>query len=257
VSAEKKSHPALSFAKAHKRCVSVGGDTFEVWMAPDMDALLEDFIHFSQQDAQFHDKRCPFGAVLWPSARALWEWLCAQPKRFEELAAPIHLADFRVIELGAGVGFLSALLSKKTKWTLLTTDYEPAYGAYLEANCKLLGAKAPPFQTLDWCETAPEPLAGQFDLVIACDVLYDDTHIENLPRIAAQLLKPHGALILADPERYRFETALQTLGKHFQIVTKHPTRVQNSTDDSFQSGVVNADQKQTRVQIVHCQKPLI
>ncbi|MEY4065507.1 MAG: hypothetical protein RIR26_1715 [Pseudomonadota bacterium] len=255
MSAEKKSHPALSFAKAEKRSVRVCGESVDVWMAPDMDALLEDFIAVSHQDLEFNDHRCPFGAVLWPSARALWEWLSAQPARFEELAAPVEKDDFKVIELGSGVGFLSALLSAKTRWSLTTTDYEPAYSSYLDANCQLLGAKTPPFQTLDWCEPAPRALAGQFDLVIACDVLYDDSHIQNLPRIAAELLKPNGTLILADPERYRFETALQRLGQHFQNVKLHQTLVDNSADDSFQSGVVNSDQRQTRVQIVHCQKP--
>jgi 23S rRNA U2552 (ribose-2'-O)-methylase RlmE/FtsJ len=87
-------------------------------------------------------------------------------------------------------------------------------------------------------------------------VLYDDSHLDSLPRIAIELLKPSGSLLIADPERFRFQTALEKLHKHFGALTIFETSVENSREESLRSGVANLTQRQTRVQLVHCQKPL-
>ena len=96
----------------------------------------------------------------------------------------------RVLELGSGVGFLAALLAAKTKWSVTASDYEPAYATYLAANCELHGAEKIPFETLDWCEAAPAHLRNSFDIVVACDVLYDDSHLESLPRMQLSSSNP-------------------------------------------------------------------
>ncbi|NBO37265.1 methyltransferase domain-containing protein [bacterium] len=251
----KKSHPALAFARARLRTVRVRDEDLQVWMAPDIDSLLTDFIEANQQNQDLASQRCPFGAVLWPSARALWEWLCEEPARFEQVAGRIDDSTFRVIELGCGVGFLSALLAARTQWSITASDYEPAYAEYLSANCKLYGSRMVDFQTLDWCEKAPQNILGRFDLVIACDVLYDDSHLESLPRIARELLKPEGALLLADPQRFRFETALEKIRTHFAKMNDYKIIVKNSDDDSLKSGVINPQTQSTRVEILHCQNP--
>lgn len=252
----KKSHPALAFEKAKLNRVRVAGCDFEIWMAPNIDALLEDFIAAGEKDEQLNQQRCPFGAVLWPSARGLWEWLQADPSRFAQIAAEPQREDFRVLELGSGVGFLAALMAANTRWTVMASDYEPAYADFLRANCAQLGAtENVPFATLDWCEPAPPHLQHSFDLIVACDVFYDDSHLDSVPRIAAELIKPGGSLLVADPERFRFHTALEKLKKHFETMTIHETSVENSREESLRSGVANLTQAQTRVQLVHCQNP--
>jgi predicted nicotinamide N-methyase len=253
----KRPHPALHISKAQKRSVSIGGTELPVWMAPDIDALLNDFITSSQTEGEdLGEQRCPFGAVLWPSARALWQWLQEDANRWTLVARSPDDATVNAIELGSGVGFFAALMSARTRWSITASDYEPAYEDYLDANCKLHTARKVPFLTLDWCEPTPRNLRNSFDLVLACDVFYDDSHLDNLPRIASELLKPNGTLLLADPERFRFRSAVEKLHQYFQKVEIHPTRIDNSTDDSEKSGVVNPNIKQTDVQIVHCQNPL-
>jgi predicted nicotinamide N-methyase len=113
-----------------------------------------------------------------------------------------------------------------------------------------------PFLTLDWLEPAAEALKKKFDLVIACDVFYDDSHLMNVPRIAVELLKPDGTLLLADPERFRFRTALDLLRKHFSSVTLHNTSIDHTPEEAQSTGVVNPRVLSTSVQIVHCQNPL-
>lgn len=255
--ANKRPHPALHFSKAERRSVFVGGRELPVWMAPDIDSLLNDFIRTSQSEGEeLGEQRCPFGAVLWPSARALWQWLQEDPARWEQVAHSPADPSVKTIELGSGVGFFAALLASHTRWNVTASDYEPAYADYLEANCKLHNAPRVPFLTLDWCEPTPLHLQKSFDLVIACDVFYDNSHLESLPRIANELLKPQGTLLLADPERFRFRSAVEKLSQYFEKIQLHTCRIEHSGEDSSKSGVVNPNVKSTDVQIVHCQNPL-
>lgn len=253
----KKTHPALAFEKAILRKVQVGSRFLDVWMAPSIDTLLEDFIAVGRDAREWHEQRCPFGAVLWPSARALWQWLNEGESRFESIVAKPSDHDCKMIELGCGVGFLSALMAAKTAWKITATDYEPAYEKYVAENTRLHSQNQVQFETLDWCEALPSHLKEQFDLVVACDVFYDDSHLHSLPAIAAKLLKPTGSLLLADPERFRFTTALESLSKHFEQMTINQLLVNNSPDEAEFSGVVNPGQKLTRVHIIHCQIPRI
>jgi predicted nicotinamide N-methyase len=253
----KRPHPALHFSKAQKRFVSVCGTEVPVWMAPDIDTLLNDFIQVSQSDSkELGEQRCPFGAVLWPSARALWQWLKEDSSRWSLVARPHDDQSVKTIELGSGVGFFAALIAAHTQWSVTASDYEPAYADYLEANCKLHNSSHVSFLTLDWCEPTPNELRNTFDLVIACDVFYDNSHLESVPRVASELLKPDGTLLLADPERFRFRSAVEQLKLHFQTVKIHSTRIEHQTDDALKSGVVNPNIRHTEVQIVHCQNPL-
>jgi predicted nicotinamide N-methyase len=254
----KQPHPALHFSRARQHSIRLQGKNVAVWMAPDIDELLNDFIATSESDAGLKNdsQRCPFGAVLWPSARALWEWLAESDARWEQVARAPQDATVRAIELGSGVGFLSALLGARTQWNLTASDYEPAYEDYLNANCILQKSTHIPFVTLDWLQSPPKALRQQFDLVIACDVFYDNDHLKSVPRIACELLKPNGTLLLADPERFRFTSALDALAKKFQKVEIYSTSVENSREDSHLRGVVNPFIEQTVVQIVHCQNPL-
>lgn len=233
------------------------GQEFAVWMAPDIDALLNDFIQTTESHgAELGDQRCPFGAVLWPSARALWQWLNESEERWQILARRKDDPTVNAIELGSGVGFFAALLGANTRWKVTASDYEPAYADYLHANCLLHKSPQLPFLTLDWIEPAAETLQKNFDLVIACDVFYDDSHLMNVPRIAAELLKPDGTMLLADPERFRFRTALDLLRNHFSSVTLYNTNIDHTPEEAKSTGVVNPKVLSTSVQIVHCQNPL-
>lgn len=253
----KKAHPALSFDRATLRSVRVGDTFLEVFMAPSMDKLLDEFIAAEKVDVDFRQQRCPFGAVLWPSARALWLWLNETPSRYPQLGAHPDNPDFKVIELGCGVGFLSALLATKTHWKITASDYEPAYADFVKANAQHQGADHVDFLTLDWCERLPDHLAGQFDLVIACDVFYDDSHINTVPRIASELLKPTGSFLLADPQRFRFQTALEVISDFFGQRGIEQKTMTHEPSESIDLGVVNPKQSETTVQIIHCQNPHI
>jgi predicted nicotinamide N-methyase len=174
------------------------------------DEFLDEFA--IEVNGQLTDERCPFGVLLWPSARILARWLVKEAPFDRE--KPI-----RIIELGCGVGFLScalALLFPQAE--ILACDYEARLEDYVKANAAIWGvADRVRFQQIDWRQRVPEELKGQADWVLGADVFYDDSHLKHLPPFARDLLKDEGILTLADPKRFRFGTALDILKTNFDL----------------------------------------
>lgn len=133
------------------------------------------------------DERLPYWAELWPSARAL---------AMELLEGP--LPESPVLELGCGL----ALPSLALRWRgveVLATDYYPEALEFAIANA--IRNEIPPPRTvhLDW-RSPPEEL-GQFDLVIAADVLYERRNAEILADLLPRLVTESGRAMIADPGR--------------------------------------------------------
>lgn len=179
--------------------------------------VVDSFDHFLDEFAvevggQLTDERCPFGVLLWPSARIVARWLVNEAPFDRE-------APLTIMELGCGVGFLScalALLFPKAK--IVACDYETQLGRYVKANAELWGVSdRVQFQAIDWRQPVPDEYRGQADWVLGADVFYDDSHLKHLPPFARDLLKADGILTLADPKRFRFGTALDILKQHFTL----------------------------------------
>ena len=224
------------------------GRRFAVWMVSDMDGLIADFIEAQGTDESLKE-RTPFGAVLWPSGRAF-------ARAIEHELAPefkgLHTA---ALELGCGVGFVAAWLAHLGVGQVVATDSEPAFASFVEKNAREFGVEQKvQFETLDWTRPLPPDRQASQRLVVACDVLYEDLHIEYLPKIAAQLLHPEGVFYLADPERYRFQSALENLRRCFGKIEDKVLEVQSDDNDSS-SGIVNASPQLTRVHLLKCTLP--
>lgn len=174
------------------------------------DAFLDEFA--DEVGGQLTDERCPFGVLLWPSARIVARWLVKE-------APWDRSAPLQIIELGCGVGFLScalALLFPEAQ--ILACDYEANLERYVNANAAAWGvADRVQFQQIDWRQPVPQPWRHQADWVLGADVFYDDSHLKHLPPFARDLLKTDGILTLADPKRFRFGTALDILKTHFTL----------------------------------------
>lgn len=174
------------------------------------DNFLDEFA--VEVGGQLTDERCPFGVLLWPSARIVARWLVKE--------APFdRQAPLQIIELGCGVGFLScalALLFPNAR--ILACDYEANLARYVDANARTWGvSERVSFQPIDWRQPVPAELKGQADWVLGADVFYDDSHLKHLPPFALELMKADGVLTLADPKRFRFGTALDILKNHFTL----------------------------------------
>ncbi|WP_141733876.1 class I SAM-dependent methyltransferase [Oligoflexus tunisiensis] len=174
------------------------------------DTFLDEFA--VQVGGQLTDERCPFGVLLWPSARIVARWLVKEAPWDRD-------APLQIVELGCGVGFLSCALALLfPKASIIACDYEEHLERYVKANAAAWGVgDRVQFQQIDWRQPVPADMKGQADWVLGADVFYDDSHLKHLPPFARELLKPDGLLTLADPKRFRFGTAFDILKGHFTL----------------------------------------
>lgn len=109
----------------------------------------------------------------------------------------------RVLEVGAGLGFVSAYLEKKG---VLVEAVEPAIGGYVDHQrllpvvLQILGAKF----VLHRCavhELSPSK-DGRYDLVISHNVLEHMTDLERSFQVMSRLLAPRGRMIHSCPNYF-------------------------------------------------------
>jgi ETFB lysine methyltransferase len=143
------------------------------------------------------DERLPYWAELWPSARALARHLLDQP----EVSGP-------ALELGCGVALPSLVLRHRGIEVLATDFYEDALH-FARANGTRNGLAGLATRLVDW-RTPPADL-GNFNLILASDVLYEARNVEPLVLALERLLAPSGAALIADPGRVYFPGFLQRL----------------------------------------------
>ena len=157
------------------------------------------------------------GAVLWRVTHLFAEWLCSHENIF--FASKVLQGTSTVIELGCGSSGLLALTLGPKIGTFVATDQEYVFRLLrhnLESNpCSTTirpinaskpargGAKAEPRSNLnnvhvlalDWEKSSvaslPYVLKGQdgFDLVIACDCIYNDDLIAPLVDTCAEICR--------------------------------------------------------------------
>jgi len=137
------------------------------------------------------DDRLPYWADLWPSARVLAEYVLGSPA-----AGPVGSA--RLLELGCGLGLVTTA-AMRAGYDVLATDYYEDALRFTRANAGRAIGREPATRLVDW-RSFPDDL-GQFDRVIAADVLYEHAYAPLISRALAQVLTPDGAAVIADPGR--------------------------------------------------------
>jgi predicted nicotinamide N-methyase len=148
----------------------------------------------------------PYWAVLWRSGIALARKLDSS-----------DLRGRRVVELGCGLG-VPSLAAARAGAEVLATDIDTDALSLVERNAQANGLTVET-AVVDWAH--PEPLVERapFDLVIASDLLYEETAVDHLrslmPRLAREAL-------LADPGRPAADAFLDRLDH--SIETQRETR---------------------------------
>ena len=148
----------------------------------------------------------PYWAVLWRSGVALAEKLDRG-----------GLDGRRVVELGCGLG-LPSLAAARAGAKVLATDIDPDALRLLERNAHANDLELET-AAVDWAK--PESLIerGPFDLVVAADLLYEDTAVDHLRSLMPKLAKQ---ALLADPGRPAGDALLDRLGH--SVETQRETR---------------------------------
>jgi predicted nicotinamide N-methyase len=138
------------------------------------------------EDAFADEEFLPYWAELWPASLALAG------------ALPARLDGVRVVELGCGLA-LPALVAAARGARVTAVDWAADAIAVLEANAAANRLRIDA-QVQDW-----RRFDGDFDLVLAADVLYEQRNVEPLarllPRLAPEALvalagRPHEAAFL-------------------------------------------------------------
>lgn len=147
-------------------------------------ASAEDLI--SEEDFLV-DERLPYWADIWPSSRILAAEL-----------AEMRGAGLRMLELGCGVGLVTAT-GLLAGFDVTATDYYADALLFARVNGWRVASREPATRLVDW-RAMPEDL-GQFDLVVAADVLYERPYGRVVAEAVAGSLAPRGTALIADPGR--------------------------------------------------------
>ena len=143
---------------------------------------------------------CLFGQV-WPAGRVL-----------AQAMSSFDVDGKRILELGCGLGLASLVLSRR-KADITASDHHPLAEEFLTYNAALNGLPAPAYLDIAW--TQPQPKLGQFDLIIASDVLYERGHAEQLSQLISRHAQPAAEVLITDPGRGNsgaFSTAMKAQG---------------------------------------------
>ncbi len=177
--------------------VSVGGWEVEILRPRNPDDLISeaDFVR---------DERLPYWADIWPSARVLATVLAETP-------LPAAEPRPRLLELGCGLG-LATIAALRAGYAVTATDYYEAALRFTIANAWHALHCVPDTRLVDW-RTFPSDF-GQFDRVIAADVLYEQHYAPLIAFAILQTLAPGGIATIADPGRVAAPAFLESLSAH-------------------------------------------
>lgn len=145
----------------------------------------------SEED-YLEDERLPYWAEPWPSSFALARHLVGDDSLLGAAA------NRRLLELGCGAGLVAAAATLAGFQVTASDYYEDALRF---ARVNAWQATKRPIETmhLDW-RALPE-LMPRFEVVIACDVLYERPYAELMAKTLARTLAKGGVAIVADPGR--------------------------------------------------------
>lgn len=192
---------AVRRVRAHER---FGPLTLELEVLADLDEAVDQLALELERRGLTRDPAsfdlCPYFGVVWPSARALAGVIAAQGQA---------LAGCRVLELGCGLGAPSIVAAREGA-RVIANDFHPDVPALLAINTALNGVTLD-YVAHDW-RRGPLP-AGEHELVLASDLLYDASHAEPLAQVIARHTAPGGRALLADPGRPHLEACVDALGR--------------------------------------------
>lgn len=164
-----------------EQAFEAAGRRFELLKPRSPDELI------SEEDFN-RDERLPYWADVWPSALCLAERIAQLPP------------GGRLLELGCGVGFVCAVAAA-CGFEVTATDYYAEALEFTQVNLAKNGLPRAATRLVDW-RRFPDDL-GQFDWVVAADVLYEKDYPALVAAAIDRGLKPSGCALVADPGRRR------------------------------------------------------
>jgi len=157
----------------------------------------------------------PYGAVLWPAAWAVAEYLLTTENVTALNREGAPLTGVSIVELGTGTG-LVAIAAALGGAKVLATDYEPLALALTQYSAFKFHGKNLQIETrlLDMCDH--DTRLPKADIVVAADIMYEPKTGVAMAHRAVEALKQGSRVIVGDspgrPGRPAFLDTLRLLG---------------------------------------------
>lgn len=188
------------------------GRQISVTCVADAEALFSRRAIFGPDGPDGQGDTHPYWACLWSSALVL----------AEVLVSGDHMqSGDRVLELGAGLGLVSAVACMK-RAVVTATDYQPDALKFTRINCLQIAGVEPDVQILDWYHP---PEDRQYTVLLGSDLVYDPDFYDPLMACFDALLEPEGRVLLSEPNREMnrpFFDQLPDAGWYCEPILEHP-----------------------------------
>jgi len=148
---------------------------------------------------------------IWPSSVALSEYLIHQ-------FFPSKLTGVNVLEIGCGTGLPGVVAASLGAFTMFS-DMVPVTLEAVKETCHVNHISNFATRTLDWSEKIQSK--ERYDLVIGCEVFYDEAILPDIARVLEQVLAPEGKGIFCDPNRLGLDTIEQEFQEKFNLSIEH------------------------------------
>lgn len=176
-----------------------------------IEAAVQEWYKTQDQETSF-----PFWARIWPSAKALTQFLATNKEVYENKS---------VVEFGAGIG-LPAFFSASAAASVLITDHaRDAMEWFMQHHASLYQHVAQ--HHFDWATNHAWPEA---DCVLMSDVNYRDGDFKDLMRLIQHYTSLQTIIILATPQRIIARDFVQHIAPYIQSTTtievdEHPISI--------------------------------
>lgn len=171
-----------------RRPVTLGSQTFSLWLPKDPDSLLDDE---AVQERNRREDYMPYWAWLWDAAETFGRLVLERSWQ----------GHTRALELGSGVGVVG-LAGLAAGLQITFSDVDATSVEVALRNARDHGFPEAQGWTLDWraMDAAPRE---RFSLILACDVMYESQLHSPLLDAIERFLEPGGEAWIADPGRDR------------------------------------------------------
>ena len=201
--------------RLRKQTEKIGPFQLEIECLENLDQTIDALFEYLQKHGKesLLEDLCPYFGAIWPSARALAEYVVGLTSG--------KLAGKSVLELGCGLA-IPSLVAVKLGADATATDFHPEVPRFLQRNVLNNQVQGLRYLHLNW--QANELPPARYDFVIGSDLLYERQQPPLLARVIADQLAPRGTAVIADPARpylQAFVDEMKRLGfKYDSIITR-------------------------------------
>ena len=165
--------------------VHVGGQPYTL-------RVLSDHQQFADPDG--HGKRMGISSAQWSLFGQLWP----AGRLLAQAMLRIDIQGKRILELGCGIGLASLVLQRRGG-SVVASDVHPLAESFLAYNAALNQLPAVHYRQMHW--DRPLPTLGDFDMIVASDVLYERDHASLLASVVERHARPRAEVVVTDPGR--------------------------------------------------------